>query len=263
MAKKPKKVTIWDGAIEYEQPEHAPKTKALLAAIETRLAKFGHHKDALLAILRAAYDRGLKSAPLDPDGKKPMPFDGDTAWRYLDRLASHLLHQEHIKSDTTSPAARAARLRKIAKVLGQANGMIAAAMQSDVGNDLFSAWCEANVTYEDRDWTGPQTLVRFEDEFDKVVAGLAALETAAHCAAGDLSVKQGRPKGVSVLPWDFIETLAIIYRDNTRLRPGLGDGPFARFVWRFLTALDRGNIKYESLVDAIKTRKLESSRLDE
>jgi hypothetical protein len=63
MADEPKTVTIWDGAITYERPEYDAETKALLVAIETGLAEFGRHKDALLAILRDGYERGLKSAP--------------------------------------------------------------------------------------------------------------------------------------------------------------------------------------------------------
>jgi hypothetical protein len=78
MADEPKTVTIWDGAITYERPEYDAETKTLLAAIETSLAKFGRHKDALLAILRDGHERGLKSAPVDADGTKSTPFDADT-----------------------------------------------------------------------------------------------------------------------------------------------------------------------------------------
>jgi hypothetical protein len=52
-----------------------------------------------------------------------------------------------------------------------------------------------------------------------------------------------------------------LYRDTTGSKPGAGDGPFAKFVMKFLNALGR-NIEYESVIDAIKdarTRSLQNS----
>ena len=43
-----------------------------------------------------------------------------------------------------------------------------------------------------------------------------------------------------------------MYRETTYTKPGAGDRPFAKFVREFLIALGRGNIEYESLIDAIK-----------
>jgi hypothetical protein len=50
----------------------------------------------------------------------------------------------------------------------------------------------------------------------------------------------------------FIEGLAGVYQNSTGVKPGAGEGPFARFVYEFLTAVGRGNIEYESVIDAIK-----------
>jgi hypothetical protein len=112
MADEPKTVTIWDGAITYERPEYDAETKTLLAAIATSLAKFGRHKDALLAILRDGHERGLKSAPVDADGTKSTPFDADRAWRlHLEGLARQYFHREWVRQEVTKPADRQARSR--------------------------------------------------------------------------------------------------------------------------------------------------------
>jgi hypothetical protein len=125
-------------------------------------------------------------------------------------------------------------------------------MRDDVGDDLFSAWCEASVR-DDLDPTGPLTLVRIDHELDKVIANLAALETAARRAADEVPKGRGRPKGSAVLTRGFIEGLAGVYRNSTESKPGAGDGPFAQFVYEFLIAIGRdNNIEYESVVDAIK-----------
>ena len=56
---------------------------------------------------------------------------------------------------------------------------------------------------------------------------------------------------------DDIEGLAGVYRDSTSLIPGAGDGPFAKFVKKFLNAFPCfDNLKYESVVDAIKNAQI-------
>jgi len=85
-----------------------------------------------------------------------------------------------------------------------------------------------------------------------VIVSLAALETAACRAADEVPKARGRPKGSAFLSRGFIEGLAGVYQNSTGSKPGAGDGPFARFVYGFLTALGRGNIEYDSVVDAIK-----------
>ena len=73
--------------------------------------------------------------------------------------------------------------------------------------------------------------------FDKAVALLAALETTAQRAADEVTTKRGRPKGTALLSSDSIATLASIYRESTQLKPGAGEGPFARLCVEFLAAL--------------------------
>jgi hypothetical protein len=104
----------------------------------------------------------------------------------------------------------------------------------------------------DIDPTPPLTLVRLDHEFEKVIASLAALETAARRAADEVLKARGRPRGSAFLSRGFIEGLAGVYQNSTGSKPGAGDGPFARFVYEFLIAIGRDNIEYESLVDAIK-----------
>lgn len=252
MADEPKTVTIWDGAISYERSEYDAETKALLVAIETGLAEFGRHKDALLAILRDGYERGLKSAPVDTDGAKSMPFDADRAWRlHLEGLAHQYFHREWVKQEVTKPAVRQAQLREIARVLERARDMISEVTQSDVGNDLISGWWEGTSEYAEAEGRFVD-LLYIQREFEKVVISLSALETAATRAADGVSTRRGRPKGTAIMPQDYIEALAAVYRNTTGSRPGAGDGPFAKFVMEFLTALGRHNIQYESVIDAIK-----------
>lgn len=251
MAKKPQTVPIRDATI---RPEYEANMKALLAAIEICLAEFGRHKGALLAILRDGYDRGVKSAPVDGDGTKPMPFEPDRAWDHLVSVASQYSHREWAKQRVTTAADRQARLRDTAKALRRARDMISEAMQSDVGNDLISAWWDTDPA--------PMRLLFGEDNalldivdlhiFDKAVALVAALEATALRAADDVPARRGRPKGTAILPWDFIATLAFIYRESTRSKPGAGEGPFARLCVEFLTALDRRNITDKSVFEAIQ-----------
>ncbi len=252
MTDEPKTVTIWDGAITYERPEYDAETKALLEAIETGLAEFGRHKDALLAILRDGHERGLKSVPVDADGTKPMPFDADRAWRlHLEGLASQYFHWEWVKQEVTKPADRQAQLRDIAKVLQRARGVISGAIQSDVADDLISGWWEGTSEYAEAKGHFVD-LLYIQREFEKVVTSLATLETAAIRAADNVPTRRGRPKGTAIMPRNFIEALAAVYRDATGSKPGAGDGAFAKFVMEFLTALGRRNIEYESVIDAIK-----------
>jgi len=240
-----------DNILDYEVPDDA------------RLAEFDKHKETLLGILRKEYERRPKS----------KPFDKDKAWRSLTGgLAGFYFRQGSVKQETMLAADRIKRLRDITKVLERARDLIHEAMQSDVGVDLYSAWCEANACFrqDPEDLKPPLTPVRIKvfdpvrtkDEFDKVCATLATLETAASRAAVDVPpTKRGRR---AILLRDEIWNLAALYRDNTGLIPGAGEGPFADFVVEVLTAQGRyndneekgksvfGAIKHESVVDAIK-----------
>jgi hypothetical protein len=203
---------------------------------DVRLAEFDKHKKTLLDMLRNEHKRGPKSEP----------FDGDKTWRSLTGLARFYLFRGRAKQETMPAADRIKRLRVVAKVLERAKDMTSEAMQS--GNDLYSAWCEANAYFrhDTDDLKPPLTPVRIKefdpvrtkDEFDKVFAGLASLETAARKATNDVRTKRGRPKGDAVLPLDFIWGLGTLYRDSTGSIPGAGE-PFVQFVHEFLAAIGR------------------------
>ena len=128
-----------------------------------------------------------------------------------------------------------------------------------MGDDLFSAWCEgtdeplASVVSND---DGSFAMVRVPEQmFNKAVAGLAALETAALRAANEAHEKRagrGRPKGTKVLSVGDILVLAARYRESTGVKPGAGSGPFVRFVFAFLVAIGRAIISEESVIDLVK-----------
>ena len=241
-ADKPRRmVELWGGIIAHEEEDPDSEQAIFIRAIDVSTDAFGRHKAALLNHLQQVYESGPKS----------KPFDAEKLWHHLDRIAWMYFWHEGERQRTTPAADRVRRLRELAKALGRARRLLEKATQDDVGNDLFSAWCDANVRY-DIDPTPPLTLVRIDDEFEKVIASLPALEIAALRAADEIPKKDGRPRGTALLRWDFIEVLAKIYRNSTGSKPGAGDGPFARFVYEFITALGRRNVEYSSIVDAIK-----------
>jgi hypothetical protein len=235
-----KKTRLWGGMAEYEETPPNARAEAIKAAIDAGLTSFERHKGKLLAVLRNAHERGPRSKPFDPD----------KTWSLLNGVAQFYFWRGSVKQDAMPAADRARRLRELAKVLGRARHLVDKAMQDDVKGALFSAWYDTNVRY-DVVPEGPLALVRIEDEFDKVVAGLSALETAARRAVDDVRMKAGRPKGTAVLQKDDIEGLAAVYRESTGSTPGAGDGSFAKFVMEVLTALGR-HLAYESVIDAIK-----------
>jgi hypothetical protein len=228
-----------DGILDKEAPDDA------------RLTEFDKHKKTLFDMLRNVYERGPKS----------KPFDGDKAWRSLTGLARFYFRQGRVKQATMPAADRIERLRDIAKILRRVRRLVDRAMQSDVGTDLFSAWCEENAYFrhDPEDLAPPLTPVRIKvfdpvrtkGEFDKVCAGQATLETAASRAAVDVPpTKRGRP---AILSRDDIWNLAALYRDSTGSIPGAGDGPFAKFVMTVLIATGRpDDIEYGSITEAIK-----------
>jgi len=213
------------------------------------LAEFDQHKETILKLLRNVYKRGPKS----------NPFDGDKAWRRLTGFARFYLGRGSEKQEAMPAADRIERLRDIAKILSRARRLIDRTMQNEAGDELFSAWWEgAGSEYAKADGSfDPRYMER---KFKKVVKGLAVLETAASYGADHVAPpKRGRPP---VLSWDDILNLAALYRENTGLIPGAGEGPFADFVVEVVTALGRynhdegkrvnGKITFLSLVDAIK-----------
>jgi hypothetical protein len=241
-----KKIKLSDGTIEREAPVPNPKTEAVK---EASLDIFDRHKEALLITLRNDYERGPRAEP----------FDADRSWRGLTSLAGAYFWRARVKQQVMPAAELVARLRELEKAFGNARALADKAMQDDVGSALGSSWWEGTSEYAEAEGRFVD-LLYIQRGFEKVVTSLAALETAAIRAAGDVPKRPGRPKGNAILPWDFIEALAALYRDTTGSKPGAGDGPFAKFVMKFLSALAR-NIEYESVIDAIKdarTRSLQS-----
>jgi hypothetical protein len=257
-ADKPSHTVNWDDLIEYAHEELAPdaRTEAIKAAIAPSLTAFERHKEELLDILRNADKRGPKSEP----------FDAENAWSSLTSLAESYFWLTRTKQEVTRSPERAARLRELATALGNARAMIDKVMQDDVGDALRASWWEgtSEFTKARRFFlgffymyaNGRGRFVDIERKFKKVVekevARLGALEAAAIRAADDVPTTLGRPKGTAILSWGDIEGLAAVYRSTTGSKPGAGDGPFAKFVMEFLTALGRRNIKDESVISAIK-----------
>jgi hypothetical protein len=123
-------------------------------------------------------------------------------------------------------------------------------LQTDVGDDLFSAWWEATGSeYAKPDGTfDPRDLER---KFKEEVKSLGVLEDAA--LRGEDHVKRAKLGKPPVLTRDDIWSLAAIYRESTGSTPPATDGPFAKFVMEFLIATERADeIEYDSLVEAIK-----------
>jgi hypothetical protein len=227
-----------------EEPAHDARAAAITATIEARLTTFDRHTGDLLAILQKVCERKPKTES----------FDKNKSWRHLRFMALvYLLEEASVEQkQMTVPAAdRVELLHQLGNALGKARCKVDEAMQDDVRGRLFLAWCE---THGDPDLTDP-IMSLFDAEFDKVVAGvvagLAALETAAFRAAGQVRQRPGRPGGTSVLQHDFIISLESAYRDITGKPGGAGPGPFTQFVRKFLEALGRESIE-QSVIEAIK-----------
>jgi hypothetical protein len=229
-----KKVTLWDGIIEYDEPVPSARTEAVRRAIEAGLLKFEDHKEALLAILRRARN---------PDSESE-PFEEGKWWLRLTSLAATYYWEARVRQETMSSGDRAKRLLILAKALGKARSLTDAAMKDDVGDELFSAWQKeingppVSVVRND---DGSLSLVQnAEEKFRKEVAGLTALELAAGRAADQARLERvggGRPRGTSALPPGYILTLADFYQKIVATKPATGDGPFVGFVRAFLDAV--------------------------
>jgi hypothetical protein len=229
-----KKVRLWDGIISYDEPVPSARMEAVQAAIDAGLLKFEHHKEALLAILRRARSPGPESEP----------FEEDEWWLRLTNLAGTYYWEARVKHETMSSGDRAKRLRILAKALGKARSLTNAAMEDDVGDDLFSAWQkeinEPPVSVVRNDDGSLALVQNAEEMFRKGVAGLATLEAAAHRAADEARKERvggGRPRGTSALPTGYILTLADFYQKIAATKPITGHGPFVGFVRAFLDAV--------------------------
>lgn len=210
------------------------------ASDDARLAAFNKYKQELLGLLRTEHE----------GGPKLKPFDEERAWSSLTGLAAFYFGQRGQKPATTSAAQRIERLRDVAKVLSAARRLVNRTMQTDVGDDLFSAWWEVTGSeYAKPDGTfDPRYMER---EYKQIMKNLGVLEKAAlHGADHVERARRGKPP---VLTRDDIWNVAAVYRENTGSIPPASDGPFAGFVMKFMVATGRADeIEYESLVEAIK-----------
>jgi hypothetical protein len=236
-------INIWDDAIESSAPDYDAGTEEFKTTIDNLLLQFSSHKETLLFLLRNSCDGNTKAAP----------FDADKLWSRVETLARNYYAEELVKREIMPNAERVARCRNIATILERARAMIDDAMRApDLADDLILGWWggtseSAEAWAEVRD-VEPLYIKR---QFEKLLEGLAALESGAVRAADGAHKGRGRPRGTSVLPLYYIIALAAVYRSSTGSKPGAGDGPFAKFVMEFLAALRR-NIEYESVIDAIK-----------
>jgi hypothetical protein len=210
-----------------EEPAPNTKAEAIKASNEEGLTAFDRHKKELLDMLRDVCERKPKT----------KPFDADNSWRSL-RFAALAYFwnegQEKLTRVTTPTTDRVKRLAQIEKGFSRACRLVDEAKQEGDFDYLFWAWYEAHSAYNDEDPMGPLSAAQIE--FDKVVAGLVALETAAFRAAEQVRKRHGRPKGTGFLPYDCIICLESVYRDITGKRAGV-PGRFAQFVGAFFTAV--------------------------
>ncbi len=222
------------------------RKKAVKAGIEARLTAFDRHEETFLDLLRK-----VQRSP------KTKPFDSNGAWRSLRFLAFVYLQREWEVSQQQAmmPAGdRAKLLRQLGNALRDARCKADEAMKTVRGH-WFVEWAEANGN---PDFLDP-IIDRFSEEFDKRVAGLAVLETAAFRAAETVRRKRGRPPGTTALPHDFILNLEKAYRNITKKKAGAGSGPFFRSVIEFLTALGR-ECSDETVNEAIKAARKREGR---
>lgn len=227
---------------EAETRTPGAREKALEAEIAGHLSTFDRHRKELLGTLREVRERGPKT----------VSFDADDAWRHLKFIASIYHRREAQLRQEKAGAPDAERLKlllELENALSNARRAAGKAMKA-VGGHWFLEWAQANG---DPDLTNPR-IYRFEEEFDKTVACLKALEEAAFRAAETVRRGRGRPPGTTAIPHILILNLEGVYRDFTKSRAGAGPGSFARFVKQFLTALGR-DYPNRSVVDAIKAAK--------
>ena len=222
---------------EAETRTPGAREKALEAQIAGHLSTFDRHRKELLGTLRQVHERGPKT----------VPFDADDAWRHLKFIASIYHRREAGLRQEKARAPDAKRLKLLLELEGALSNARRAASKAmkTVGGHWFLEWAKANG---DPDLTDPR-IYRFEEEFNKTVARLKALEEAAYRAAETVRRGPGRPPGTAAIPHILILNLEGVYRDVTERRAGAGPGPFARFVEQFLTAL---GLDCSNVVDAIK-----------
>ena len=234
----------WGESMSVQNPRDRNSTNAAHARTAQKLASFAQSKNALLDSLRDIYERGPKTEP----------FDEVKSWSSLTQIAILYLRFVQMRRRRMPVAVCIKRLDQIANALGRARVLLNKANQDTVSGELFRGWCaEANLSYA-TDSTAD--LSRADEEVASMPATLKKLEMAAHRAAKDMRPVRGRPKGTMVLPQFCVQALAKVYRTSTELKPGRGDGPFAQFVCKFLSATGEHMLEYPSIVDVIKAARL-------
>jgi hypothetical protein len=213
------------------------------ASIEERLTEFRKDKEVLLSLLQNAYERGPKAEP----------FDKDKLWSQLETVAYMQHSVEKIKRETMGAVERKARLGKLAEALTRARSLIEDVMEtSDLAADLIDSWGGAT---EYTEAGGDLIYIDIEGEINKVLKGITELEEAATRAISSAQTATGRPsKGDTHA---FVYALAELYRRCTGLKPGVGHGPFARFVRAYLAATRR-NLEDETVVEIIKSARAQA-----
>jgi hypothetical protein len=217
------------------------------ALIAKKLVLFSQHKRDLVDSLQNMYERGLKT----------RPFEYDKSWDDLTYVAESYFRLAQIRQRALPAAERMKCLQQLAQTLSRARKLSDKAKR-DVGSDLFRGWCaEAKIApvFYPLSSEG-SVLTRVFDDIENAIANLGSLERAALRAAKNMRAVRGRPKNTEILPPECVRALERIYRTRTGLRPGTGKGPFARFVYDFLTAIGQRVVKYESVVDMIKAARL-------
>ena len=203
---------------------------------------FDRHMAVLLAILEEV--RGRTAKPRGPDSRSILKICALSY--YTDERPTRVPTADLIKP-----------LFKLRKALREARSTLEDVIKGNhfLYLNLLSAWCDEQIDPDlQNEIIEDQLNAAFHKLAADVDAGLAALETAAFRAAGNLRKRPGRPSGTGILPPGFIIELESAYRYITGKPGGAGPGPFARFVRKFLEALGR-TITEESVIEAIKAAK--------
>ena len=247
-------LAIFDERKELARAVLNDRMEPFKAEIQAKLAAFGGHKKQLLRHLRDAYD-------LDP---KAEPFDEAKSWFWIETTAYQYFALQILKQTVMD---HEARYRAISSAAQRARDTMEKARWADHGGNLLKAWLdgtkeftEATEQYSDLLYTE----VEFGSIFDKAAESLIELEVAANQLADEFSKGPGRPKGTSVLPWNYFRALEEDYRKSTGLGPKTDDGPFPKFVEKFLTALGRDDTKtphHDYVVEARKYARKQAHKI--
>src|SRR5581483_1719464 len=241
---------ILDGHIELERALLDHEMRDFKIEIDRKLSSFSQQKEQLLSLLFTDYDQ---SRP---------PDDYHDAWSRIETTAYKYFARQVLKQSVTE--SREARYRAISTNSKRARERL------EKGRDLgrlsrnkMKEWLEGTkglteATNEFSDQLYDE--VGFVREIEKAIKSLRELETAANEAANGAQKGRGRPRGTSLISWNYIYALAIDYQRSTGRRAGAGSGPFARFVCKFLEAVGQSDFEPESLIDAIKSTRTKVRR---